>query len=1400
MDNIIVQHLTGIIYDESAKSLVVSANLIELTTRQVEDEFCDFISQNLTFIEKIELHLTFSADYSNEEMILWQIAKNANVEIAYLKERIVFEEDGELLVNFKEQGFYHRLMASNALYSLAEDIFETFGEEVDFIIHEPEVEFAESEADFSARLEQIVADNLPEIAPVKKQKVAVNSTSDDIIFGKSIKGDVTPLNVTLNEGDRIIARGELISKDLRITREGSKSDILSMVISDHSDAIKAKLFVKKADSEALFTQLKKGSYYLVDGYMKFDNYEKTNILNLRSINKSFGKQSREDKSNRKRMELHIHTNMSAIDGVPSIKTYVETAKAWGHTGIGITDHAVVQAYPDAMKFQSDNFKINYGMEANIADDDVEIVKNLHDYDLKGEFIVFDIETTGFQPYHDGITEIGAIKVKDGAILDRFSQLINPEKPIPAKVVELTGITDSMVSDKPTIDQVLPRFLEYCGDAPLVAHNARFDIAFISEKARVNKLAFNPMVLDTLTLSRLILTDKGKHNLDTITKYLNISLDNHHRAVDDAIATAKVFIEFIERLAKLGVKTTTELEEYGRENLAFKYYNVSHITLYARNQAGIKSLYELVSDSHINHFHREPLIMKSDLIAKRENLLLGSGCDRSELFNACVYHQSDEQLAEQAEFYDYFEIQPAENHADLLEEGMVLSLTEVEEFNRRIINLAKSQNKLCIATSNARYLNRSDEIYRRMLRAGNKKRDAENQMPLYFRTTDEMLDSFAYLGKALAEEVVIDNTHKLSEMIDVVLPVPKETFPPVIEGSDQELRDICYGNAKRLYGEPVPEIVEKRLTRELDSIINNGYAVMYIIAQKLVAKSMQDGYLVGSRGSVGSSFAATMADITEVNPLPAHYRCPQCKYSEFNPDENIKIGADLPDADCPNCHIQMIKDGFDIPFETFLGFEGDKEPDIDLNFAGVYQAQAHNYTEELFGEGYTFKAGTIGTIAEKTAFGYAKNYREEKELPISPFEVERLAAGMVGVKRTTGQHPGGIMVVPDYKDIHDFTPIQYPANKVSSGVKTTHFDYHSISGKILKLDILGHEVPTTIRSLEDLTGLKYQKIPLDDADTLSLFTSTKALKILDENYPIDSGTLGIPEFGTYFVRGMLEETKPTTIEELVQISGLSHGTDVWMGNARDLVQNGTCSLKEVIGIRDNIMLYLIDKGLPKKDSFFITEKVRKGKGLTDEQEAQMREFNVPDWYIESCKKISYMFPKAHAAAYVMSSLRIAYYKVHYPIAYYCTYFSNKIDDFDADLVSRGQDVVYTEMQKIKGLEKRTAKEENSYALLESVLEMYARGFKCHKVDLYQSDAYKFIPLEDGILPPLQALKGVGEKAALSIATAAKNIEFMSITDIKSRGGADSVAIEAMRNHGILEGLPEDNQLSLEFFLK
>ena len=1233
------------------------------------------------------------------------------------------------------------------------------------------------------------------------------AVSRGILFGKEFTGTPVKIVDTKIPGESVIVEGNIFNIEPREIK-GEKY-IVSFDITDKSDSTTVKFFVKRSvfDNE-LKDKIKKDAYLRVQGEVQFDKYAKEINIMAKAIMTAQAPPPRMDTAEEKRVELHLHTQMSSMDGVTPVKTYIKRAIEWGHKAIAITDHGVVQAFPDAMNAaDKSDLKVIYGVEAYLIDDLGNAVFSPRGQNLDDTYVVFDIETTGLSKEKEMITEIGAVKVADGKIIDRFSTFVNPQRPISAEITKLTGITDDMVKDAPTIENVLPEFLKFCEDTVLVAHNASFDTGFIriaAERAGLGEL--HHTIVDTLELARALLPELNKHKLDIVCEHLGVTLNGHHRAVNDAEATAEVFIKFLDMLAEKKVFTLDEINVLASRTVNYKKLRAYHAIILVKNYTGLRNLYELVSMAHIDYFFRRPRIPKSKFMQMREGLILGSACEAGELYRALLDGEPKQRIEELVHFYDYLEIQPLGNNKFMIDSPRVEnihSMEDIKNMNRKIVELGETYGKPVVATCDVHFIDPDDAAYRKIIMAAEGFPDADNQPPLYFRTTDEMLAEFDYLGEEKAREVVITNTNLIADQIEKIKPIPDETFPPKIEGADEQLRQICMDKAHSIYGDPLPPLVQERLETELNSIISNGYAVLYIIAQKLVWKSVADGYLVGSRGSVGSSFAANMAGITEVNSLPPHYVCPNCKYSDFDSDlvksyaMEEASGCDMPDMNCPKCGTLMHKDGHDIPFQTFLGFEGDKEPDIDLNFSGEYQQTAHAYTEELFGVGHVFKAGTIGTLADKTAYGFVKKYFDEREITAHNAEITRLMNGCTGVKRTTGQHPGGLMVVPSDHNIYEFCPIQRPANDVNSTVTTTHFDYHSISGRLLKLDLLGHDDPTVIRMLYDLTGVNPQTVPLGDPATMSLFESPEALGVTAEDIGCETGTLGIPEFGTKFVRGMLLDTKPKTFADLLRISGLSHGTDVWLGNAQTLIENGTITLKETISTRDSIMIYLINKGVDKKKSFKIMEKVRKGKGLTDEDIADMKAADVPDWYIESCQKIKYMFPKAHAAAYVMMAFRIAYFKINYPEAYYATYFTVRAcDDFDYSCMCKGMDVAKAAMREIhaKGME-ATAKDKAKMTVLELIVEFYARGFKFLPIDLYKSDSRKFIVTEEGLIPPFNSLQGLGTNAAQSIVDGRAAGEFHTIEELKERTSLGRSLIDLLKENGVLNGIPETNQLSL-----
>ena len=1258
----------------------------------------------------------------------------------------------------------------------------------------------------SIMTEKATAETAKETAKAEEVKAGIEN---GIIMGRDpIKDEPIKIKNTRTEGEKVVIQGEIFN----IEEREIKGDryIVSFDITDGSDSTTVKFFTDRNayDCDGGIKSALKGAYVKVKGEVQYDKYAKEIVIMSRNIVKADRPPARMDTSEEKRVELHLHTTMSTMDAVTGMKEYVKRAAKWGHKAIAVTDHGVVQAYPEAMDAaEANNIKVIYGVEAYLIDDLGEVVTNPKGQSFDDEYVVFDIETTGLNKEKCKIIEIGAVKIRNREIVDRYSTFIDPGEKLSDEIVDLTNITDDMLEGQRPIETVLPEFLDFVGDDVLVAHNASFDTGFVRIKAEELGIEYRKnTILDTLELSRTLLKELKKHKLDVVAKHLGVSLEGHHRAVNDAEATAEIFLKLVDMLEENGVKNVDDINIYSSRTVNYSKLKSYHTIILVKNLKGLRNLYELISMSHLEFYHKQPRIPKTRLMQHRDGLIVGSACEAGELYRALLDMKPKEQIENIVGFYDYLEIQPVGNNMFMIDSDRVPAVNSVDDiknFNRKIVQLGEEYNKPVVATCDCHFIDPEDSVYRKILMYAKGFEDAENQPPLYFRTTEEMLREFYYLGEEKAREIVITNTNLIADEIENIKPVPDGTFPPKIEGAEEQIQQIAMDKAHSIYGDPLPPIVEQRLDKELKSIIKNGFSVMYIIAQKLVWKSNDDGYLVGSRGSVGSSFVANMTGITEVNALPPHYVCPNCKYSDFESEEVHKVfmqggsGVDMPDKACPKCGTMMKKDGHDIPFETFLGFDGDKEPDIDLNFSGEYQQRAHAYTEELFGKGHVFKAGTIGTLADKTAFGYVKRYVEDHGLNLHRAEMDRLVQGCTGVKRTTGQHPGGLMIVPKDKDIYEFCPIQHPADDVNSTIITTHFDYHSISGRILKLDLLGHDDPTFIRMLYDITGFNPQLVPLDDKQTMSLFQSPEALGLKPEQINCPTGTLGVPEFGTRFVRNMLIETKPETFSDLLRISGLSHGTNVWVGNARELIADGVITLKETISTRDSIMSYLITKGLENKKAFKIMEKVRKGKGLADEDIEYMKEHDVPQWYIDSCLKIKYMFPKAHAAAYVMMAYRIAYFKINYPEAYYATYFTVRAaEDFDYSSMCRGEEVAKAALREIedKGND-ATAKELNKATVLELVIEFYERGFKFLPIDIYKSDARKFAVSADGLIPPLNSLQGLGLNVAQSIVDGRKDGEFKTIEEFKSRTAAGSSIVELLKENGVLKGIPESDQMSL-----
>lgn len=1353
------------------------------------------ISSRFRYLKDISL-----PDFFDEywEVILEDSTPYLNSTITSLKDiPIEFTSSGVDCI-LPNQITHEMLKKKNALVHLQESIERISGVKVklNFIVREnPDFyqKFIESreEEDRKLAIEALV----------EKEKEPVSSPEKDVPsllqIGYEIKDEPVSIRQIQDEEGRITIQGLVFGAEIRELRSGRVLCIFN--VTDYTDSLQVKLFAGDKGDIPKLKGIKNGSWVKVRGNVQMDPYSKELVMNARDLNEVKAPPGREDDAEEKRVEFHCHTNMSAMDGVASAERLIKQAAKWGHKAIAITDHDVVQSFPEAYSAgKKHGIKILYGVEANVISDSTQIVYQEQDRELASDtYVIFDIETTGLSVENNTIIELAGVKMKEGQIIDRFESFVNPHEEIPANITKLTGITNDMVADAPELNEVIQKFLAFVGDAVLVAHNARFDMGFL--QASCKKLNMNPVTnpyIDTLELARFLYPGLRNHRLNTLADKFKVSLENHHRAVDDSEATGHIFFHMLKEVLEKKITRLTQLNE--NVGLDLQNSRPFHCNIYALNEVGLKNIYKIVSLAHTEYLYRSPRIPRSVVNKFREGLLIVSGCEKGEFFET-VLNKSYEEALETARFYDVLEIQPIEINAHLIEKQLVPNEAALMEANRKIVRIGEELGLPVIATGNVHYVDPHEKIFRDILIngiTGFSPLKEQRKPDAHFRTTKEMLEEFAYLGEEKAREVVITNPNLLADRFAELKIIPDELFTPRIEGAEEEIRSMSYQKAKELYGDPLPEIVEKRLEKELNSIITHGFSVIYLISHKLVKKSIEDGYLVGSRGSVGSSFVATMTEITEVNPLPPHYRCPSCKYSEWFLKGEYGSGFDLPQKNCPQCGERLVGDGHDIPFETFLGFKGDKVPDIDLNFSGEYQPHAHNYTKVLFGEDKVFRAGTIGTVADKTAYGFVKKYAEEKGYNWRGAEMQRLAQGCTGVKRTTGQHPGGIIVVPDYKEIYDFCPIQYPADDKTAEWKTTHYDFHSIHDNLLKLDILGHDDPTVIRMLQDLTGIDPKSIPVGDPKVMEIFRGTEVLGVTPEQIDSNVGTLGIPEFGTRFVRQMLEDTRPSTFAELVQISGLSHGTDVWLNNAQELVRNGTCELKDVIGCRDDIMVYLMHKGLEPSLAFKIMESVRKGKGLTPEMEEEMKANNVPDWYIWSCKQIKYMFPKAHATAYVLMAVRIAWFKVYRPIEYYATYFSVRADDFDIEVAVKGSKAIRDKIKEIneKGND-ASPKEKNLITILEMCLEMCERGFSFKNIDLYRSEATRFIIDGKSLIPPFNALAGVGTSAAENIVKARNEGDFLSIEDLQQRARVSKSVVELLAEQGCLKDLPETNQLSL-----
>lgn len=1377
--------------------------------QDVYRSFCKMIRDKYSHIAAIRFVLRYTEDVNPEEVaheywsmfLEWVQREAASINGWMTKAKI--DVQGRVLTLTLLDSFGLEMAKKKNIGSWIQTYFTNyFGVDfqVKYALNESKDEVYEQFMKQIEEEEREVTVNL--LTAVEQEAQAADESAGELklMIGYEIKDQAVPLQDVQDEEKKIVIQGTVFGLDVKELKNGSTLFIFN--VTDFSDSIMVKAFAKTKEDVKIYGLIKNGTWLKLRGRVEYDRFMQVPELVMipNDVNEIAAPPDRKDDAEEKRVEFHLHTAMSTMDGITPVDEYIKTAAKWGHKAIAITDHGGVQCYPEAGKAaKKHGIKVIYGLEANVVDDSVQVVMNPSDIDLKeAEYVIFDIETTGLSVTSNKIIEIAGVKMKDGKEIDRFATFINPHERIPYNIQQLTNITDDMVRDAPELEEKLPEFAAFIGDSVLVAHNARFDIGFI--QANLKRLGHpelaNP-VLDTLELARMLFPSMKNHRLNTLADKFKVSLDNHHRAIDDSIALGHILFHLLKEAGERGYAKLDRLNDEVGKNLSTQ--RPFHCCIYALNMTGKKNLYTLVSLSHTEYFHRVPCIPRSKLIELREGLLVASGCEKGELFET-VLNKSLEEAEQVAEFYDVLEIQPTCVNMHLVDKGLVGSAAQLEDANRRIVEIGRKLGKPVIATGNVHYLHPREKIYRDITIHGitgfSPLKDIRKP-DVHLRTTKEMLKEFEYLGEDTAYEVVVKNTTELADRFEVLELFPDKLFTPIIEGAEEEIRTKCYDTARRMYGDPIPEVVTARLEKELVPIIKYGFSANYLISERLVKKSNEDGYLVGSRGSVGSSVVATFLGISEVNPLPPHYLCKSCQHSEWFLDGSIPSGFDLPDKDCPNCGTKMKGEGQDIPFETFLGFKGDKVPDIDLNFSGEYQPHAHNYTKVLFGDRSVFRAGTIGTVAEKTAFGFVKKYEEEHGKKWRGAELNRLASGCTGVKRSTGQHPGGIVVVPDYIDVNDITPVQYPADDTSAEWKTTHFDYHAFDANLLKLDILGHDDPTMMRMLQDLTGVDPTTIPMNDPKVMSLFNSVQALGVTPEQIRTPVATYGVPEMGTKFVRQMLEEAQPSNFADLLQISGLSHGTGVWLGNAQELIRKGICTIKTVIGCRDDIMLYLIYKaGMDAGLAFKITESVRKGKGLTEEWKEEMKKHNVPNWYIDSCEKIEYMFPKAHAAAYVISAVRTAYFKLYHPLAFYATYFSVRADDFDLELLCQGYDAILKRLIEIeeKGFQ-ATPKEKNSISILEMALEMTARGFSFKPIDLYKSDAVKFLIDGDSLIPPFSAVAGIGENAAKNIAASRDAGPFLSIEDFQSRSKASKTIIELLSGMGCFRGLPESNQLSL-----